>query len=106
MSVSAARSATACSWPRASRSTRSMSRRRAYWADKNGRYRRGREIRDKNADRAVALLCNLEGALQMKFVLTAIGAGVIATAMLSNPADARPKCVWEGHAWRCWNGHH
>jgi len=49
--------------------------------------------------------CNLEGALGMKFVLTAIGAGIIATAMLSNPAAARPRCVWEGHHWNCWNSH-
>ncbi len=41
----------------------------------------------------------------MKFVLTAISAGIIATAMLSNPAAARPRCGWEGHHWRCWNGH-
>jgi hypothetical protein len=44
----------------------------------------------------------------MKSLLGMVGAGIVAAALLSNPADARPTCVWEGHAWRCWNSanHH
>jgi hypothetical protein len=39
----------------------------------------------------------------MKLLLGVVGAGIVATALFSNPADARPKCVWQGQAWRCWN---
>jgi hypothetical protein len=44
----------------------------------------------------------------MKSLLGMVGAGIVAAALFSNPADARPTCVWEGHAWRCWNSpnHH
>jgi hypothetical protein len=41
----------------------------------------------------------------MKSFLTAAGAGLIAVAMLTGPADAAPRCVWKGAYWQCWNGH-
>lgn len=39
----------------------------------------------------------------MKMLLGALGAGVIAAALLSTPAQAR--CAWNGYAWHCWRGH-
>jgi hypothetical protein len=44
----------------------------------------------------------------MKSLLGVVGVGIIAATLFSNPANARPKCVWEGHAWQCWNSanHH
>jgi len=41
----------------------------------------------------------------MKSLLAAVGAGVIAVAMLATPAEAAPHCVWKGTFWQCWNGH-
>ena len=41
----------------------------------------------------------------MKSLLAAVGAGAVAIAMLVQPADAAPHCVWQGTYWRCWNGH-
>jgi hypothetical protein len=41
----------------------------------------------------------------MKSLLAAVGAGVIAVAMLAQPADAAPRCAWKGTHWQCWNGH-
>jgi hypothetical protein len=40
----------------------------------------------------------------MKIIPGLAGAALIATALVATPADARPRCVWQGHAWRCWNG--
>jgi hypothetical protein len=47
----------------------------------------------------------LIGGLPMKSLVAAIGAGVVAIAVLGQPANAAPRCAWEGHHWRCWNGH-
>jgi hypothetical protein len=41
----------------------------------------------------------------MKSLLAAVGAGFMAVAMLAQPADAAPRCVWKGTHWQCWNGH-
>lgn len=42
----------------------------------------------------------------MKSLLAAVGAaGFIAAAMLAQPANAAPHCVWRGTHWQCWNGH-
>src|SRR3954453_350415 len=39
----------------------------------------------------------------MKLLLGVVSAGIGRTALFTNPADARPKCVWQGQAWQCWN---
>jgi hypothetical protein len=36
-------------------------------------------------------------------ILGLLGAGVVAAALLSTAAEARPHCVWKGNAWHCWN---
>lgn len=41
----------------------------------------------------------------MKSLLAVVGAGFIAAAVLAQPADAAPRCVWKGTYWQCWNGH-
>jgi hypothetical protein len=41
----------------------------------------------------------------MKTLLAVVGAGVVAVAMLTQPADAAPRCAWQGTYWKCWNGH-
>ena len=40
----------------------------------------------------------------MKTVLGALGAGIIAAALLAGPAEAR--CVSNGSGWHCWHQHH
>jgi hypothetical protein len=44
-----------------------------------------------------------EEEVGMKAVLGILGAGFIAAALLSSPADARTGCVWNGYAWQCWH---
>ncbi|MGE5268397.1 MAG: hypothetical protein ACM3JG_01855 [Thiohalocapsa sp.] len=39
----------------------------------------------------------------MKTIAAALGAGLIAAAMMAGPAQAR--CLWDGQAWQCWRGH-
>ena len=39
----------------------------------------------------------------MKTILGVLGAGLIGTALLASPAEAR--CAWNGYAWHCWNSH-
>src|SRR3954454_4293459 len=38
----------------------------------------------------------------MKRIVAALGAGIVAVALLGSPAEAR--CLWNGHAWSCSNG--
>src|SRR3954451_15219157 len=38
----------------------------------------------------------------MKSIVAALGAGIVAVALLGSPAEAR--CLWNGHAWSCSNG--